>query len=236
MFISITTGGDEAIERGLARLEAAGHPVVRLTLADRYALGGEFFRWEMATAAAGVVLGVNPFDEPDVAGAKEATGAALAAFVERGRLPEWPSDEPDDIARALAIARPGDYVAVLAYLTPEPATAEALGRLRLLLRDRTGLATTLGYGPRYLHATGQLHKGGPPTPIVVILTPEHEDDLPIPGERYGFGTLALAEALGDLSTLRAAHRRASWLALPAPAGEAIERLTLSLERKISTGL
>lgn len=232
LFVSITTGGDDAIERGLAPLEAASHPVVRVSLADRYALGGELFRWEMAAAAAGIVLGVNAFDEPDVARAKDATGAALAAFVERGRLPEWPGDEPDDVARALALARPGDYVAVLAYLTPEPATAEALGRLRLLLRDGTRLATTLGDGPRYLHATGQLHKGGPPTPIVVILTPEAEDDLPIPGERYGFGTLAMAQALGDLSTLRAAHRRASWLALPAPAAEAIERLTTALERKI----
>jgi RpiB/LacA/LacB family sugar-phosphate isomerase len=233
LFISITTGGDEGIERGLGRLEAAGHPVVRLTLADRYALGGEFFRWEMAAAAAGIVLGVNPFDEPDVARAKAATGAALATFKERGRLPEWPRDEADDVARALAIARPGDYVAVLAYLSPDVPTTAALGRLRLLLRDRTSLATTLAFGPRYLHSTGQLHKGGPPTSIVIILTPEEEDDLPIPGERYGFGTLAMAQALGDLSTLRATHRRVSWLALPAPAVEAVERLTLALERKLS---
>ena len=233
LFVSITTGAEGEIEQALERLEAAGHPVVRLSLADRFDLGGEFFRWEMATTAAGIVLGVNPFDEPDVARAKEATQAALATFVERGRLPEWPLDEADDVARTLALAHPGDYVAVLAYLAPEPATASALARLRLLVRDRTGLATTLAYGPRDLHSTGQLHKGGPQTPILLILTRQDGDDVPIPGERYGFATLEMAQAMGDLSALRAAHRRAAWLALPMPAPEAIERLTLALERKLS---
>jgi hypothetical protein len=91
----------------------------------------------------------------------------------------------------------------------------------------------MAYGPRYLHSTGQLHKGGPPTPILLLLTSQEGEDLPIPGERYGFATLKMAQALGDLSILRAAHRRAAWLALPAPATEAIERLTVALERKIS---
>jgi ribose 5-phosphate isomerase B len=234
VFVSITLGGDASIERGLGPLEAAGHPVVRMSLADRFDLGGEFFRWEMATAAAAILLGVNPFDEPNVAQAKDATQAALATFVERGGLPEWPVDGDDDIARALGSARPGDYVALLAYLTPDAATTAALGKLRLLLRDRTGLGTTVGYGPRYLHSTGQLHKGGPPTPLLVLLTPTETEDLPIPGERYGFGTLTMAEAVGDLSTLRAAHRRVLWLALPAPAAAAIERLTAALERKVGS--
>jgi hypothetical protein len=123
---------------------------------------------------------------------------------------------------------------VLAYLTPEPATTSALAALRLLIRDGTRLATTVAYGPRYLHSTGQLHKGGPPTPILLLLTPEEQEDLPIPGERYGFATLKMAQAMGDLSTLRAAHRRALWLALPIPAAAAIQQLTVALERKRST--
>jgi RpiB/LacA/LacB family sugar-phosphate isomerase len=233
LFVSITLGGDPVIEQALTPLEAAGHPVVRLTLADRFSLGGEFFRWEMAAAVASLLLGVNAFDEPDVAKAKEASRAALATFLERGRLPEWPLDDGDDVARTLAIARPGDYVALLAYLTPEPATTAALATLRHLLRDRTHLATTVAYGPRYLHSTGQIHKGGPPTPILVLLTSTDVEELPIPGERYGFATLELAQAMGDLSTLRAAHRRALWLALPSPAADAIRQLTVALERKIS---
>jgi ribose 5-phosphate isomerase B len=234
LFVAITLGAERELDRALAPLETAGHPIVRLTLADRSDLGGEFFRWEMATAAAGIILGVNPFDEPDVARTKDATQAALATFMERGRLPEWPRDDAEDLARALAIARPGDYVAVLAYLTPEPATTAALAKLRLRLRDSTCLATTMAYGPRYLHSTGQLHKGGPPTPILLLLTPQDgEEDLPVLGERYGFATLTMAQALGDLSTLRAAHRRAFWLTLPAPAAEAIERLTVALGRKLS---
>jgi glucose-6-phosphate isomerase/transaldolase/glucose-6-phosphate isomerase len=205
-----------------------------LSLADRFDLGGELFRWMMATAAAGMLLGVNPFDEPNVAQAKDATRAALAAFVERGQLPEWPLDGSDDVARALASAHPGDYVGTLAYLTPEPATTAALAALRLVIRDGTRLATTVAYGPRYLHSTGQLHKGGPPTPILLILTPQEHHDLPIPGERYGFATLTMAQAMGDLSTLRAAHRRALWLALPNPTPAAIHQLTVALERKLST--
>ena len=234
VFVSITLGGEPSLEQALGPLEAAGHPVVRLSLADRYDLGGEFFRWEMATAVAAIVLGVNPFDEPNVAQAKDATQAALATFTERGRLPEWPVDGDDDIARTLASARAGDYVALLAYLTPDATTTAALGKLRTLVRDRTSLATTVAYGPRYLHSTGQLHKGGPPTPILVMLTPTESGDVPIPGERYGFATLTMARAVGDLSTLRAAHRRVLWLALSAPAAKAIERLTATLERKVGT--
>jgi hypothetical protein len=121
-------------------------------------------------------------------------------------------------------------VGLLAYLTPDPATTAALQALRALVRDRTRLATTVGYGPRYLHSTGQLHKAGPPTPILVLMTANPRDDVPIPGEPYGFATLELAQALGDLATLRATHRRALWLPLETPAVESIERLTSQLAR------
>ncbi|MGH7308559.1 MAG: RpiB/LacA/LacB family sugar-phosphate isomerase [Candidatus Rokuibacteriota bacterium] len=229
LFVGLTLGADPELARGLRPLQAAGHPVIMLPLAERTDLGGEFFRWEMATAAAGALLAVNPFDEPNVAQAKDATQAALATFKERGRLPEWPADSIDEAVRVIGQAQPGDYFALLAYVTPTPATTAALARLRRLLRDGTGLATTVGYGPRYLHSTGQLHKGGPPTPLIVMFASEDTDELPIPGERYGFATLKLAQALGDLATLRAAHRRALWL--PVRHGsvvEAIERLTAAL--------
>jgi glucose-6-phosphate isomerase/transaldolase/glucose-6-phosphate isomerase len=164
-----------------------------------------------------------------VAQAKDATGHALARFLETGRLPEWPTDSVHELARVLTDARPGDYIALLAYLTPTAETTATLQRMRAMLRDRMRLATTLGYGPRYLHSTGQLHKGGPPTPILVIFTTTH-DDLPIPGERYGFATLEMAQALGDLATLRAAQRRVLWLPLDGAPAEALSRIAAALER------
>jgi glucose-6-phosphate isomerase len=232
VFVSITLGEDAATERMLDALGAAGHPVIRLPLEDRLDIGGEFLRWEIATAAVGIVLGLNPFDEPNVAQAKEATQAALATFRETGQLPSWPANGVDDVAAMLAEARPGDYVGLLAYLTPASETTAALQALRTLVRDRTRLATTVGYGPRYLHSTGQLHKGGPPTPILVILTVESPSDVPIPGEPYGFGTLEMAQAFGDLATLRAAQRRALWLPLEGPAPAAIARVTDALGTRL----
>jgi glucose-6-phosphate isomerase/transaldolase/glucose-6-phosphate isomerase len=229
VFVTMSLGKDPALETAATVAMAAGHPIVRLTLDDPYEIAAEFFRWEMATAAAGIVLGLNPFDEPNVAQAKDATNSALARFFESGRLPEWPTNTVEELARALSEARPGDYVAFLAYLTPTTAAPAALEKMRTLVRDRTHLATTVGYGPRYLHSTGQLHKGGPPTPILVIFTTTQEE-LPIPGERYGFATLEMAQALGDLATLRAAQRRVLWLHLDGDPADALTRLTAALER------
>ncbi|MGH7277218.1 MAG: hypothetical protein ACREJG_00865, partial [Candidatus Rokuibacteriota bacterium] len=230
VFVALTLGDDPRVDGPVAVLAEAGHPVIRIRLADRYDLGAEFFRWEMATATAGIVLGVNPFDEPDVAQAKEATHAALAKHRESGRLPEWPVDSLDDLARILGESRPGDYVALLAYLPPSVETTAALQRLRTVIRDRTHLATTVGYGPRYLHSTGQLHKGGPPTPILALLTADDMEDVPIPGESHGFSTLKAAQALGDLATLRAAHRRALWLPLGDRPLPVLDRFARALSR------
>ena len=231
VFVAVTLPGN-TVSAPLDALERAGHPVVRLPLADRHDLGGEFFRWEVATAAAGILLAVNPFDEPNVAQAKDATQAALATFRDTGQLPSWPVDGIDDLAATLAGARPGDYVALLAYVTPTERTTGALQALRTLVRDRTRLATTVGYGPRYLHSTGQLHKGGPATPILVLLTADDGEDLPIPGRPYGFGTLKMAQALGDLATLRAAHRRALWIPLDGAPPAALARLAEQLAARL----
>ena len=232
LFVAIALGEDRALEASVAPLEAAGQPVVRLTLGGRSDLGGEFFRWEMATAVAGAVLGVNPFDEPNVAQAKAATSAALDAFREHGELPGVAADDVEAVARALAAAAPGDYAAFLAYLAPVPGTAAALQKLRALVRDRTRLATTLGWGPRYLHSTGQLHKGGPNTPILLVFTARDRHDLAIPGETYGFSTLKMAQALGDVTTLRAAGRRAFWLPLGDAPEAALEELAAGLARRL----
>ncbi|MEW6475497.1 MAG: bifunctional transaldolase/phosoglucose isomerase [Actinomycetota bacterium] len=184
-----------------AELEAAGHPVVRLDPLSPARLGAEFFRWEFATAVAGHVLGVNPFNEPNVAEAKEAT---------RQILEDGPIDHPgrDDLDTLLRRIQCGDYIALQAFLDP---TEEVIGRLqraRLALRDRHRVATTLGFGPRYLHSTGQLHKGGPDRGVFLQIVDEtREIDLPIPGRPFTFGDLLDAQALADLTSLRTRGRR-----------------------------
>ncbi len=193
--------GTGALVEALAR---AGQPTVALRLGDAYDLGGEFFRWELAVAAAGAVLGIHPFDQPDVQRAKDATRAVLEAFVSGGRLVEPPPAAPDD-ARALeaflAGAGPGRYVAIQAYLAPREETSRALAAIQAGLRDRLRAAVTVGYGPRFLHSTGQFHKGGPATGCFLQLTDDPAQDLAVPGQAVSFGTLIRAQALGDYRAL-----------------------------------
>jgi transaldolase/glucose-6-phosphate isomerase len=212
LFVYIRLGeGDAAQSRAVGALEKAGQPVVYLTLESRAALGREFFRWEVATAIAGAVLGVNPFDEPNVTEAKLATSALLAA----GKLPQaedvcGPGD--DERLRAhLAQAGAGDYVALCAYFARSAARDGLLSKLRVAARARgngTKPATTVGYGPRFLHSTGQLHKGGANNGVFLQLVADAPRDLPIPGEVYSFAGLRDAQALGDLQVLRRRGRRA----------------------------
>lgn len=220
-----------------ARLEAlrtAGHPVLGWTLPDARALGGEFLRWEIATVTAGAVLGVDPFDEPNVTEAKEATRLALDRYVREGSFTddqpiatsggmavEAPSvlqetlrargatvgDPAAWVSALLSLVVPGDYVALLAYLHRTPERSAALARLRLGARATTRAATTLGYGPRFLHSTGQLHKGGPDTGVFLQITGDEGDELPIPGEPYGFAALRAAQAAGDYAVLERRGRR-----------------------------
>ncbi|GAB4330493.1 MAG: bifunctional transaldolase/phosoglucose isomerase [Dehalococcoidia bacterium] len=193
LFVAI---GDHPALDPIAR---AGHPVVRLPFSDTAQLGGEFARWQFATAVACHVLGVQPFDQPNVQSAKDTTASALA-----GDLP-LPSTPP--LGDLLATLRPGDYAAILAYMPRTPANDEVLQRIRCAIRDRYGVATTVGYGPRYLHSTGQLHKGGPASGVFVQVVSDDPEDLPIPGRDYTFGHLKHAQALGDLASLHAAGRR-----------------------------
>jgi transaldolase/glucose-6-phosphate isomerase len=212
IFVYLRLGaGDARQDQAMAAIERAGQPVVRIVLQNREALGREFFRWEIATAIAGATLGGNPFDEPNVTEAKLATGALLAVYANEGSLP-GPEEtcevsDLDRIRAHLASATAGDYIAICAYFMNTDARDGLLTRIRLACRDRTHNATTVGYGPRFLHSTGQLHKGGPATGVFLQLTADVGQDLPIPGAGYSFGTLRDAQALGDLQVLRRRGRR-----------------------------
>jgi transaldolase / glucose-6-phosphate isomerase len=195
VFVGI--GDHEALEA----LENAGHPVARLAFDGREQIGGEFFRWEMATAVAGSILGINAFDQPNVQEAKDATKEILAS----GSV-----EDPgfDDLGALLKEVGEGDYVAILAYLDRTSETEDALERVRLAIRDRYKVATTTGFGPRFLHSTGQLHKGGPNSGVFIqVVDARRSVDVPIPGQPYTFGTLIDAQALGDLRSLRTRGRR-----------------------------
>lgn len=210
LFIHVRVEGDQDSEQELAveALRAAGHPVLVLEMADTYDIGGEFFCWEVATATAGAILGINPFDQPNVQESKDNTRAALERYRQTGDFGIDLSAEPMQGAEELLnTIKPGDYFAILAYTEPTPEVDEALRRIRVAIRDRFGVATTAGYGPRYLHSTGQLHKGGPNTGVYLMLTDQRGEDIPIPGEDYGFKTLVQAQWAGDLKSLRDHGRR-----------------------------
>jgi transaldolase / glucose-6-phosphate isomerase len=198
LFVAITLAGEEDRDTAsrLEALETAGHPVVRLSIPSRAALGGEFFRWEFATAVAGAILRVNPFDQPNVAESKRNTERVLA---DRPALA--PPASRDAVDAILAHIEPGHYLAILAYLPPAPESDRRLAATRIALRDQLKVATTVGYGPRYLHSTGQLHKGGPPTGHFLQIFDPAADDIPIPGEPFTFGGLKAAQAEGDLLAL-----------------------------------
>ncbi len=213
---------DGGQERGVQALMRAGHPVIAMRLKDAYDLGGEFMRWEIATAAAGWVLGIDPFDQPNVQESKDNTVRLLKAYEDRGSLPDPGgvlSVNATDFARRLEahlkLVRRGDYMAVTAYVERTPERETLLRAIRTMLRDRFAVATTVGYGPRFLHSTGQLHKGGAPNGLFIQLLAEPAEDLPIPGEKFTFGVLEAAQALGDYESLASRGRRALRVSLGA---------------------
>ncbi|PIQ83665.1 MAG: transaldolase [Candidatus Omnitrophica bacterium CG11_big_fil_rev_8_21_14_0_20_63_9] len=234
VYLRFKPEADAAQDTTVARLEQAGHPVVRISVKDRYDLGQEFFRWEFATAVAGSILGINPFNQPDVEASKVATRALTADVEKNGSLPsETPLLEAEGLklfadernARELTKAiegtpalttyieahlgriQPGDYVALLAYLEMNDAHRQTLQAVRHAIRDAKRVATCLGFGPRFLHSTGQAYKGGPNTGVVLQITCDDAADLRIPGQRYTFGVVKAAQARGDLQVLAARGRR-----------------------------
>ncbi|MBI2358924.1 MAG: bifunctional transaldolase/phosoglucose isomerase [Deltaproteobacteria bacterium] len=234
LFVYLRLNGGSSVEhdRAVAALEKAGHPVVRIHLEETMNLGQEFFRWEMATAVAGSVLGINPFDQPDVEASKAATRKLAEDYERTGRLPEevpLASEEglslhvdPQNgaavaparakgleavLAAHLGRIRPGDYFAINAYVARNPANRKELEAIRHAVRDAKRVATTLGFGPRFLHSTGQLHKGGPDSGVFLQVTADDAEDLPIPGQKYTFGVLKRFQAQGDFAVLAERGRR-----------------------------
>ena len=207
LFVYLRLEGDANTEsdKHVKALERAGQPVVRLMLRDTHDLAGEFFRWEFATAIAGHYLGIHPFDQPNVQESKENTARVLDYVKTHGKLP--PNDVPESgVDALLSQAGPGRYLAILAYLTPSAQSDAAIKALRKTLLTKHHLTTTAGYGPRYLHSTGQLHKGGPNSGLFLQVIEDMKPDVAIPGQPYTFGMLAQAQAVGDYQSLQARHR------------------------------
>ena len=231
-YLRLPSDADDETARHVAALAAAGHPVVEIVVPEPMQLGQEFFRWEMATAVAGAIIGIDPFDQPDVEASKVKTRELTAAYETSGKLPEeapfFAADGVElfaDLKNAAVLkpeasslggtlkahlrrAGPGDYVALLAYVERSPEHVALMQRLRRTIRDKTKAATCLGFGPRFLHSTGQAYKGGPNSGVFLQITAADPFDLPVPGQRYGFSTVKAAQARGDFDVLAERGRRA----------------------------
>jgi len=243
----------------VAALEAAGHPVVHIEIADLYEIFGQFFLWEVATAVAGSVMGINPFDQPDVESAKVETRALTAAYEQTGKLPLREPVLVDkgiqlyaakDYAATLKSAapaetlagylrahfsqiHPGDYFAVLAFLAMFPEHETAIQRFRHKVRDAKRVATCLGFGPRFLHSTGQDYKGGPNTGVFLLITAGHAVDVPIPGQKLSFGVVIDAQAAGDLAVLESRGRRALRVHLGANVAAGLKALDAAVDAALA---
>jgi transaldolase / glucose-6-phosphate isomerase len=255
VYLRLQTAPDAAQDRSVAALERAGHPVVRIVLDDPYDLGEEFFRWEIATAVAGSILGIHPFDQPDVEASKIATRKLTAEYERRGALPaETPiyagegiqlfTDEKNAAALRAAVhgtrtlagyldahlrrLRIGDYFAILAYVEMNEAHERVLQAMRHHVRDTRHVATCLAFGPRFLHSTGQAYKGGPNTGVFLQITCDDAFDLAVPRQRYTFGVVKAAQARGDFQVLLDRDRRALRVHLDADVSTALGRLQAAM--------
>lgn len=213
LFVGLALDGEEGpLSEFLTDLSRAGHPTIRIVLQDRYDLGAEFFRWEVAVAAAAMILEVNPFDQPDVESAKKEARRFLEGGAVESELGEViPVSDPDrlgaELKSWLASGGAGDYFAILAYMPASPESDKELAELQRRIRDLTGLPTTASYGPRYLHSTGQLHKGGPKSGVFLQIVPTLKADFLVPGEDVSLGTVISAQSDGDAAALTAAGQR-----------------------------
>jgi transaldolase/glucose-6-phosphate isomerase len=259
VYLRLDAAPDPSQDQALDALEHAGHPVVRIRLADVSAITEEFFRWEMAIAVAGAVLGINPFDQPDVEASKVATRTLTSTFEKSGALPPETPIAKDagltiftDAKNAAALepmlgadrsladylrahfsrVRPGDYVALLAYLARTEPNEQVLQEMRLAIRDHLRVATCVGFGPRFLHSTGQAYKGGPNTGVFLQITCDDAADIPVPGQRYSFGVVKAAQARGDLAVLLERDRRALRVHLGADVQIGLTALRASLTRAL----
>ena len=204
-------GEDSETDTLSVELEHADHPVIRYELEDVNALGSEFYRWEFGVATAAALMGVHPFNQPDVDRAKQLTRRALESSESAESV--FSESSEGSVRGLLSSMRAGDYLAILAYVPQTPENDDALAQLRSKILHKYRVPTTLGYGPRYLHSTGQLHKGGPDTVAALMIVSPHEEEIAIPGEDFAFGALADAQAAADIQALREAGRRVAMVRL-----------------------
>jgi glucose-6-phosphate isomerase/transaldolase/glucose-6-phosphate isomerase len=234
VFLYLRDEGSPDPERDAAieALGAAGHPTVTVGVEGTADLGSLFFFAEFATAVAGWVLGINPFDQPNVQEAKDNTGKVLERYAQEGRLPEA-EDASDDALRALlGHVEPGHYLAIMGYLEYSDEFEAAIGELRAVVRDAKKAATTFGYGPRFLHSTGQLHKGGAKTGVFLQLIHDGDEDAEVPEAGYSFTTLKNAQAIGDLETLHAHGLPAERVRLDGDRVAAVRALTAKVKEML----
>jgi hypothetical protein len=262
IFASIRLKGtkDSSQDAKVAAIEAAGHPVIHIEIADLYEIFGQFFTWEVATAVAGSVMGINPFNQPDVESAKIETRALTAAYEQTGKLAlrkpvlvdqgikVYVSEhyaattlktEAHDgtLAGFLRVhlnqIHPGDYFAVLAFLPMFPEHEAAIQGFRQKVRDVKHVATCLGFGPRFLHSTGQEYKGGPNTGVFLQITADHAVDVKIPGQKLSFGVVIDAQAAGDLAVLESRGRRAVRVHLGADVAAGLKTLAAAIDEALA---
>jgi hypothetical protein len=235
IYLRLDSGADPSQDIAVDALEHAAHPVVRIGVADIYDIGQEFFRWEMGVAIAGSIIGINPFDQPDVEASKVATRALTAAFERTGALPSDPPIYQDagislftDARSAATLEKTlggdrslagylrahlnrlkdGDYFAILAYLAMNSTHRDVLQAMRHTVRDRKRVATSVGFGPRFLHSTGQAYKGGPNSGVFLQITCDDATDILVPSQKYSFGVVKAAQARADFAILAERERRA----------------------------
>jgi transaldolase / glucose-6-phosphate isomerase len=255
-YLRLASKPNKAQDAAVAALEKAGHPVVRITLPNNYNLGQEFFRWEIATAVAGSIIGINAFNQPDVEASKIETKKLTSQYETTGSLPpESPffeekgiklfADEKnaaalkggaklaDVLKTHLSRLGAGDYFAVLGYITMNPANEKTLQTIRHAVRDKKRVATVLGFGPRFLHSTGQAYKGGPNSGVFLQITCDDAKDLPVPGQKYTFGVVKAAQARGDFAVLAERGRRALRVHLGKNLKSGLATLTKAVQKAIA---
>jgi transaldolase/glucose-6-phosphate isomerase len=231
VYLRLADDPNHELDRRVAALEANGHPLARIELSDKHDLGQEFFRWEFAVAAAGAALGIHPFNQPDVQLAKDLAKKAMSEGGAKAgaKLKEEVGVADHDALRQavlswLAKKKAHDYVVVQAYIQPSAANGTALQSICAALQERLGAAITLGFGPRFLHSTGQLHKGGPNSALVLQIIDQPADNLAVPETNYTFDALIQAQALGDFTALKQRRRRALRVNLGSDTAGGLNRL------------
>jgi len=235
LFVAVRLRGSDDVRR-LKELSDAGHPVVDQVLADPLDLGEIFFTWEFATAVAGALLGIDAFDQPNVQESKDNTKKLLEEFKSTGQMTFSATQvKPDDpaVARLISEVKPGDYVALTEYFAENPKRDKLIAEIRETIARSLHVATTTGYGPRFLHSTGQLHKGGPPNGVFLQMTGGGGEDVAIPGEKFGFGVLVRAQAIGDFQSLASRKRRAISVDLGSDVERGLEKLAQTVKQAVA---